>query len=551
MVKKGYRYTVVMLLLSSFVVIIASSLLVSASIDVDSDKGLYNLGDEIVASYDFTSDQDFNGLMKLSLVCSDFNLEFYTLPTKIFAGETQHVIVPPLSVAPAMRGNCSIDAKASSYGGSLNQNASSSQFDVTSSIPISVSVDKERYAPLESVEVSGEVDKSHNLQASVVMGFLGTKYVSPIVNGSFAYSIRLPENIKSGNHELAFFVNDSYGNSGAVSENFEAESIPTMISNKFSSQSVDPSEQFTVSVSLYDQAEDKITTSVNVQVKDSSGNVVLSVTNSTGKEVTLVFPASQSPGSYILTSTASGLSTESTLAVKEIQDVDVSFDGGKVVLQNTGNVNYVDAFKITLSGDRSYDIKNNIDLKPGEVFIVDLSKSVSTGTYDVDFPTVVNSSKTESVYVEDTRSVVKKSSDFVGITGRNIKSTTGSGIIQAKLAPILLLAIISVVGLYFIKNRRGGGIGLGGLSLKGNGKSSGDYREKDQFGSGEDDDDGDISSTEPVPTEKESEEDKVRRIIEEKHKNQSTGTETEPKSLREDPDSQKFVDNMLKDKPFR
>jgi hypothetical protein len=231
--------------LSAVAAVLLCAAFVSAELNVKADKEVYNFGDEIGVSYDFLKDQDFSGLVKLSLSCSSFDLDFYTLPTNLFAGQTQEVSVPPLSVASAMLGKCYVAANATSYDKSVNESGTSNFCNVTHSLLVEVEADKGLYFPSDSVGVSGLVGKSHMLPASVVLTFQGTNYVASVVNNSFAYGIKLPKNIKSGQHGLEFFVNDSYGNSGSVSSAFNVEAVPTRAVNTLSSPNIMPLQPFT------------------------------------------------------------------------------------------------------------------------------------------------------------------------------------------------------------------------------------------------------------------------------------------------------------------
>ncbi|MEK6854043.1 MAG: hypothetical protein AABX60_01790, partial [Nanoarchaeota archaeon] len=339
-------YTLLIALIAAFSLAAFS---VSAELNVKADKDVYNFGDEIAVSYDFLKDQDFSGLVKLSLSCSSFDLDFYTLPTNLFAGQTQEVSVPPLSIASAMLGKCSVAANATSYDKSVNESGTSNFFNVTNSLSVDVEADKSLYFPSDSVEVSGLVGKSHMLPASVVLTFQGTNYVTSVANNSFAYGIKLPKNIKSGKHGLEFFVNDSYGNSGSVSSAFNVEAVPTRAVNTLSSRNIKPSQPFTVLVSVYDQADDRIRSDADITVTDSAGAVVLSASNRTFVNVTLAFPQGQRPGRYTLTSSASGLAEASQLVVEEVEEASVSFDNKTVILKNVGNVKYAKKFNITIS----------------------------------------------------------------------------------------------------------------------------------------------------------------------------------------------------------
>ncbi|MBI2581052.1 hypothetical protein HYV85_04595 [Candidatus Woesearchaeota archaeon] len=559
--KSGCKFT--LSIISAVVAVLLLASLVSAEVNVKADKDVYNFGDEIVVNYDFLRDQDFSGLVKLSLSCSNFDLEFYTLPTNLFAGQKQEVSVPPLSIASAMLGKCYVAANATSYDRLLNESSTSNFFNVTNLLSVDVEVDKDLYLPSGSVEVSGLVGKSHMLPANVVMAFQGTNYMASVANNSFAYSIRLPKNIKSGLHGIELFINDSYGNSGSASGEFEVESVPTRIVNALSSQNIRPAQPFSVLVSVYDQADDRVKSDADVTVTDSVGSVVLSALNRTFVNITLIFPQGQKPGTYALVSSASGLTATSQLVVEEVEEAAVSFDNKTVVLKNTGNVNYAKKFNITLSGQKSYVIEHDVEIAPGEVFTVDLTNTVSEDSYDISFPTVADAPVVEDVHLEDNRPLIKKTSDFLGITGRAVKLTgTGTGKVQAKFAPLLLFVIIAVLAFYFVKNRgKGGKDYRDGSSNKGS--STPQFREERNAQSGSPrfaplstlsgDGSGDKAATQaqPAQSREEAVEARIRQIIEEKRRQQLTREPQKPASLREDPQAQKFVRDMMKDKPFR
>lgn len=534
MVKSGCRFLAASAILLGFLLLFGA-VSASAALNVRTDKDVYNLGDHVVANYDFSRDQDFSGLLKLSLFCTNSNLDFYMLPTNLNAGQKQEVSVPPLSIAANMLGRCYITANATAFDNPANESSTSNFFNVTNLMSVAVVVDKQTYLPSQSVEVSGTVGKSHTLPASVVMSFLGEDYASIVANKTFSYSIKLPNDVKSGSHSLSFSLNDSYGNSGSASVGFTVQAVPTRIVNTLSSRSVKPGEEFYLSVLVYDQAGDLMDSQIAFTVSDQAGNRVISSQNSTGTDIIVSFPPGQPPGAYTLASTGKGLTESSPLVVEEVESVSVVYSNGTIVVNNTGNVNYARAFNVTLSGKKTYLVVEDVDMKPGEAFVVDLSNAVSSGEYDISFPTVSNASSVEKAYVEDRRSIVKKTSDFLGITGTNVKVIApDTGKAKSNLLPLLLFVvfvIVVVVGFSSLRKRRRGG--MTGKAQSRGGEAG--------------------SSQKPVQqSPEEREQDRVRLIIEEKRRQQMQRQPLQPKILdREDPQTKKFVRDMMKEKQFR
>lgn len=510
----------------------------SASLNVKADKDVYNFGDQVVVNYDFSRDQDFSGLLKLSLFCTNYGLDFYTLPTNLNAGQKQEVSVPPLSISGSMLGRCYVAANATSFDMSVNESSISNFFNVTNLASVALLIDKDLYLPSESVEVSGTVGRSHALPASVAMAFLGTQYSALVSNNTFSYSIRLPKNIKSGSHTLSFSVNDSYGNSGSASIGFSAQAVPTRIVNTLSSRSVKPGEEFSLSVLIYDQADDLVSSPIAVRVSDSAGNTAFSASNYTGTSIALAFRAGQPPGAYTIASSGKGLTETSPLVVEEVESVSVIYNNGTVIVNNTGNVNYAKAFNITLSGRKNYVVVEDADMKPGEAFEVDLTKAVSGGEYNISFPTVANASTVEKAYIEDRRSIVKKTSDFLGITGTNVKVIAAeTGRPESSPLPLLLFVVLVIAAL----------VGFSSLRKKGRGSMMGRAQSRgSEMG----------SSQKPVQQSQQSaagsEDDRIRLIIEEKRRQQMQRQPLQPKILsRDDPQTKKFIRDVMKEKQFR
>ena len=343
------------------------SSLALADISVDTDKQFYNLGDFIEVEYNVSTDADLSGLTKLSLVCSDYDIEFYTLPTSLFAGDRQTVSVPGLRIASDMYGRCYIDADVSSFDNTVNFDAFSDIFNVTDNLSVTIDLDKEFFDPGEDVFVSGFVGKSHDSRATVQLTFSDAVYIGNVVDNSFAYNIMLPSNIKTGRHLLDFFVNDTYGNSGLGSATFTVEAVPTNLIIDIINDTVKPGDILLANVTLFDQAKDLMDNPVKLTLIDAadSENVILSSSGITPAIFELEIDSTLPPGTYKVQATSAGLLTTSILTVETVEKVTIKFDNRTLTVINTGNVDYSKELIISLKGTEEESLLvKEIDLSP-------------------------------------------------------------------------------------------------------------------------------------------------------------------------------------------
>ncbi len=488
---------------------------VLAGISVEADKPFYNFGDSVVASYVISTDSDFSGLARLSLACSNSSMDFYALPTSLFAGESQSVTVPGLAVVPAMAGRCYIEANASSFDKTASYSSVSSVFNVTANLPVSVSSGKSLFLPGEEIPVSGSVLKSYASRASVVLSFLGEAYSSPVVNNSFSYRLLLPAGIKSGRHSLGFSVNDSQGNSGSSSLDFEVEAVPTTLSIVLSNRTALPGDVVKASVGLADQGGDAMSRQASLSLKDSAGSVILQGSDATPAVFRLELPSTLPPGTYSAEASSSGLAASSTLFVEAVEGISLSFDDRTLTVVNSGNVDYNRELIVNLSGSKKQlALLQELELKPGQSTVIDLYKEVPEDDYSISFPEVSGAPSFES-HLKDERSAARKASDFMGVTGRVVRQTGSPGI-QTITAPLILVVIVGLLIFFFSRNR---------------GKPS-------------------------IDKSYDAEADALKRYLDEKRQQQKAESEyldmqpVQPGLSRNDESVRKFMENMRKDKSF-
>ena len=107
-------------------------------------------------------------------------------------------------------------------------------------------------------------------------------------------------------------------------------------------------------------------------------------------------------------------------------------------------------------------MNKKLNLKPGEILEIDLSKEVKEDVYDITIPTSKDGSKViEDTKISDNRGVIKKVGQGIGgITGFSTAAKTkGSG--KGYLAFIAIIIIVVVIVGYFWKGSGGGDVQKG------------------------------------------------------------------------------------------
>jgi len=502
-----------MKLILPVVIFLVLSLPVLADIEVQVNKPFYNLGDLIETSYVVSTDIDFFGLTELSLVCDEFELKYYTLPTSLFAGQSQTVNVPGLGVVASMQGTCYVEADVSSFDNAVQYSILSDFFNITETLPVTVTLGQETLKPAEAIVVSGTVGKSHSSRSSVELTFLGEIYTSPAINNSFAYNIRLPSDIQAGKHLLDFVVNDSYENSGATSVTFTVEAIPTILSIDLN-RTVKPGDVMEVYVTLLDQAGDMMDNSVQLLISDNNEDTLFSDSSITPANFKFELPKALAPGTYTATAISSGLTTKALFVVEVVEELSVSFDDRTLSIVNTGNVDYTKELLISLTGvENSLTLSEELELVPGQATTIDLYKEAPEDDYEISLPEILDAPSFEA-HLEDERSNIRKAGDFVGITGRVVQSTGTPGI-QTILSPVILVVVIGLLIFFFSRNR---------------GKKMATYDNTQGY-------DEEVAA--------------LREYTEDKHEEQKEEAISETVLSRDDEAVKAFMENLNKDKPMK
>ncbi|MBW2976912.1 hypothetical protein KY347_05690 [Candidatus Woesearchaeota archaeon] len=439
------------------------------------EKSIYNLGEKITPAVSIKVDQSYYGFFKLSILCDNYDLQYYTTPLSLETGYRTQLSIPDLMLSEPMEGKCQLKSNFEAIDGEKVDSVRSTDFFVTSGLNITAAGDWEA-KPGEDVFISGEVKKYSNEiipegEAEITFGEI--KNTASIVAGEFEHTIHLSDGSEAGSFPLLIVAADNHGNYGSKILRLRVLPIPARIENHFENDMLLPGDSLKVKAILYDPKGSIINSSINVRVFDANEKLIAEKEVQSPGYFYLETGTSQKPGSYILLSSFENIKEQSAFFVQSVRKIAMRQAGSLVYVENTGNIDYDDEITIILeSNDEKYIINRKIGLEPGEKITIDLSKEVPQGTYDIILPeeTAVSAefqnegeSKNtwelaerqniiEDVEINDSRSATKKLFDGLSSVTGAVVGAAGYVASKPLLASIVLISIVILTAAYYSKD---------------------------------------------------------------------------------------------------
>ena len=436
----------------------------------------YNLGDKLATEVSIKLDDAYSGFFKMSIVCTSYNLQYYTLPLDVESGFRTQVDVPSLPLSGPMLGECMLRADFDSINGETIDSIESETFIVEKALGINLSsilIVK----PGEELALSGKVIKYNGVllekgAAEIIFGI--NRYDTEVAAGKIEYIIKVEGGKEAGSFPLQIKANDKYGNYGEQVFYIEVLAIPTKIENLLSNNAILPSNKLTAQVTLFDHTNKTLANkSVNVKVSNSNSVLIAQKDVQSTGYFEFIADEAQEPGAYYLTSSFGDVKQQSNFIVEAVKKVQMKQENGIVYIKNIGNIDYDEEATILLENDgKKYAINKKISLKPKEQIVIDLSKEVPEGNYEITLPALdgsdISKNATEEslntsqnvfsdVPIEDNRNALKKTVDGVSaITGAVVGAAGYVASRPALATTILILIIIGVVLHYswgFLKDK--------------------------------------------------------------------------------------------------
>lgn len=361
-----------------------------AEITITTDQPVYNLGNKIKASASVVQSNDFEGLFKLTISCENYKLDYFLTPLSLESNFRSAVSVPEVTVKPSMLGNCVITGDLVTNDNLIIEEKVSERFSVTNHLAVLPVNSKIVSLPSQQIQIASVVNEAFGnnvLKASADVKLDNNSYTIEIVDGKLNLSLQLPSNIKSGKHTIEIRASDQKNNMGESSIELEVTAVPSYITLELSGNSLDPGSKVEIISSLYDQADDLINATLELELTGPRGNKVFNKVVQSNEKIDYEFSQYAEPGTYILASVYKALSAKALINITTIREVKVKYGNETVLIENIGNVPFEEELTFILQSKlNKYPITKKINVEPGKLLSVDLSKEVPLGVYDVTLP---------------------------------------------------------------------------------------------------------------------------------------------------------------------
>ena len=421
------------------------------------EKSVYNLGEKIVPSVSIKENEAYNGFVKINLGCDDYEMQYYTSPLSIESAIRTQVLIPELTLTRTMVGQCNIKASFDKDDGTKISSASSKDFEVTSKLNIEID-NILRTKPGENLIFSADIDDANNepLQKGIAeIIFQKNSYEDDINSGVLVHELVVDYALESGRYPLNIIVKDDNNNYGSKSITLEILQTPVRIEHKMQEAQLYPGSSLKATLVLYDHVAKPIAgEEIEVKIYDENEDLLGQNTIKSTKNFEVKIDSTFAPGTYSLVSNYGELEETSTFIIEELEKISMEYQENVIKITNIGNVDYGEETTIILEeGEKKRLINKKLNLKPGEIFEIDLSKEVPTGTYAITLPEeyvgidvngndVTRTNTLLGVNIQDQRSAVQKTfQGLSGITGAVVEATK-TVVSKPKLASAIMITLI-------------------------------------------------------------------------------------------------------------
>ncbi len=361
--------------------------IVFADITITTDQQIYNIGNKIKAYASVLPAGNFEGLFKLALSCENYKLEYFRNPISLEANFRTAIEVPDFTATSSMLGKCAITGDLFTNDNQVVEEKVSEGFTITdqlSVLPVNAQITALPGATILVAGIVNEAFGNNVLKASAEVTLDNNSYPVNAVDGKFNLTLQLSTHIKSGKHTIGIRASDPKSNSGASSIGLDITTIPAYVQVYLGSGQVSPGAVIGITSSLYDQADDLVNASLDLELTSPHGIKVFRKIVQSNEKIDYETSQYAQPGVYTLTSTYNNLFTQSYINITTVREVKVRYENETVFVENIGNVLFEDELSFILQNDANkYPVTRKVKIEPGKTLSIDLSKEVPFGIYDI------------------------------------------------------------------------------------------------------------------------------------------------------------------------
>ena len=387
---------------------------------------------------------DKNAIFSSSIICNNFELEYFNTPSN---GEAiQNLVVPEFPISEVLKGICRIDFKVKNFQNQILEEKSSQEFKIFRKIILSAETDKTDYLPEEQIKITGHLAGKEQKKLSVELkkNSQSIKKISQNVKDKISSSIAIPADI-AGAIDILISADDS-----AIKDEktlrINVLQIPKTIKINLEKNSLYQSEETRIGAFVFDQENNLFNSSVNIQIINPANEKIYSGSSE------LLFQAKQfdNPGTYKILAKANSLSAEASFTIKEKKSLELIQKDSKIlIILNSGNVAYNEEISIHISNsEASYLLPISLSLPPNKTHALEAKDFIPIGLFNI---TLSNSTILNFNNAEDNRNTQKKlSQGFRKLTGTAIINATD---VKPAIFGLFLVLAIGFITLYLAREK--------------------------------------------------------------------------------------------------
>lgn len=241
------------------------------------------------------------------------------------------------------------------------------------------------------------VDETAEESQSQTTNISRGSFTGEVRGGNFTTKFTIPENTPPGSYRVVVraFDLDSHGNllsSGeSSSDSIKVEQVVSDVDIAFSSNSVTPGNDFLYTALIYDQAKNKGTGEVGIEIYKPDKSLFFGKLVKAGEQNVLKIDANSTPGYWEIKAVIDELEKTKKFYVEELQKISTELKEGILTITNVGNVPYKKQIEISIGG-RSEVRKIDLEIEKSTQFKLgapdgEYAVSVNDGTATHDLGT--------------------------------------------------------------------------------------------------------------------------------------------------------------------